>query len=160
MLREWKIILSIAVFLVAMPLEIPASEKEHGGHEESQHHRNRMELFFGNTHEHGEDGFTVGLSYGYLLQEFIGVGGTFEYATGHFDKWSVTVPLFMYPYGGLRFALAPGLEHREGENDFLFRVGVAYEFEIGRWSISPEFDVDFVDGEKAYVYGLSFGWGF
>jgi hypothetical protein len=160
MLREWKIILSIAVFLVAMPLDILASEKEHGGHEEYQQHRNRMELFLGNTHEHGEDGFTVGLSYGYLMQEFIGVGGTFEYAAGHFDKWSVTVPVFMYPYGGWRFALAPGLEHREGENDFLFRVGVAYEFEIGRSSIIPEFDVDFVDGEKAYVYGLSFGWGF
>jgi hypothetical protein len=60
----------------------------------------------------------------------------------------------------LRFVLAPGLEHRDDENEFLFRAGVAYEFEIGRWSIAPEFNVDFVDGEKAYVYGLSFGWGF
>ena len=46
------------------------------------------------------------------------------------------------------------------ENEFLFRTGVAYEFEIGRWSITPQFNVDFVDGEEAYVYGLSFGWGF
>lgn len=160
MLREWKIILVIAVFLVTIPLEIIASEKEHGGHEESQHHRNRMELFLGNTHEHGEDGFTVGLSYGYLLQEFIGVGGLLEYAGGHFDKWIVALPVFIHPYGGWRFALGPGLEHKEGENEFLIRAGVAYEFEIGRWLISPEFNVDFVDGEKSYVYGLSFGWGF
>jgi hypothetical protein len=37
---------------------------------------------------------------------------------------------------------------------------VAYEFEIGRWSITPEFNVDFVEGEEALVYGLSFGYGF
>ena len=160
MLREWKIILSVAVFLVTMPLEILASENEHGGHQESQHHRSRLELFLGNTHEHGEDGFTVGVVYEYRLQELVGIGGACEYAAGHFDKWDVALPVFLHPYRGLRFVLAPGLEHRDDENEFLFRAGVAYEFEIGRWSIAPEFNVDFVDGEKAYVYGLSFGWGF
>jgi hypothetical protein len=158
MLREWKIILSVAVFLVTMPLEIPASGNEHGDHEEF--HPHRLELSLGNTHEHGEDGFTVGLKYEYRLQELFGIGAFWEYAAGHFDKWNAALPIFIHPYRGLRFVLAPGLEHRDDENEFLFRTGVAYEFEIGRWSITPEFNVDFVDGEEAYVYGLSFGWGF
>jgi len=66
----------------------------------------------------------------------------------------------IHPYKGFRFTLAPGLEHREGEDEFLFRAGVGYEFEIGRWSILPEFNIDFVDGEEALVYGVSFGYGF
>jgi hypothetical protein len=53
------------------------------------------------------------------------------------------------------------LEHREGETEFLFRAGVAYEFELSeRWAVIPEVNVDFVDGEEAFVFGLSFGFGF
>jgi hypothetical protein len=37
---------------------------------------------------------------------------------------------------------------------------VAYEFEVGRWSLTPEFNIDFVDGEEAQVYGVSLGFGF
>ncbi len=59
-----------------------------------------------------------------------------------------------------RFILAPGFDYRQDRHDFLFRAGVGYEFEIDRWSISPEFNVDFVDGEQVLVYGLSFGYGF
>jgi hypothetical protein len=39
-------------------------------------------------------------------------------------------------------------------------MGVAYEFEIRRWSITPEFNVDIAEGETAMVFGMSFGWGF
>ncbi len=59
-----------------------------------------------------------------------------------------------------RFILAPGFDYRQDRHDFLFRAGVGYEFEIDRWSISPVFNVDFVDGEQVLVYGLSFGYGF
>jgi len=124
-----------------------------------------LEIFLGNTYEdpeHGdENGFTVGLVYERRFSELLGIGGFYEYAAGDFDKWSVGVPLFIHPYEGWRFALAPGLEHRHGEDEFLFRTGVAYEFELSeRWVMVPEFNVDFVDGEEAFAYGLSFGFGF
>jgi hypothetical protein len=38
----------------------------------------------------------------------------------------------------------------------MFRIGVGYEFEVvPRWAIVPEFNVDFVDGERELVYGVS-----
>jgi hypothetical protein len=70
------------------------------------------------------------------------------------------VPLFIHPYKDWIFILAPGFDYRQDRHDFLFRAGVAYEFEIDRWSISPLFNVDFVDGEQVLVYGVSFGYGF
>jgi hypothetical protein len=43
----------------------------------------------------------------------------------------------------------------------LLRLGVAYEFEIGRYAIAPEFDVDIVKFEEiVLVYGVAFGIGF
>ena len=89
------------------------------------------------------------------------MGGFYEYAAGDFDKWSIGFPLFIHPHAGWRFVLAPGLEHRHGDDEFLFRTGVAYEFELSeRWVMSPELNVDFVDGEEAFAFGLSFGFGF
>ena len=52
---------------------------------------------------------------------------------------------------------APGVEINEGEAEFLFRTGLAYEFEYNRWSITPEFNVDFTEGKTALVYGVNFG---
>ena len=55
------------------------------------------------------------------------------------------------------------VKNRDNDRDykFLFRVGAAYEFEIGeKWAITPEFNVDFVDNSEVYVYGLSFGYKF
>jgi hypothetical protein len=53
------------------------------------------------------------------------------------------------------------MEHRHGDNEFLFRIGAAYEFMLNeRWMLTPEIAVDFVDGEEAFVYGLVLGYGF
>jgi hypothetical protein len=37
---------------------------------------------------------------------------------------------------------------------------LGYEFETGRWTLTPGTFVDFVDGEETYVYGLCIGRGF
>ena len=70
---------------------------------------------------------------------------------------------FLHPYKGWRFLVAPGIDihDEDGDNNFLFRAGAAYELEIAEsWSITPEFNVDFVDGDEVLVYGLSFGYEF
>jgi hypothetical protein len=36
----------------------------------------------------------------------------------------------------------------------------AFGFEYGAWEISPQLDVDFVDGESTFVLGVTFGKGF
>ena len=129
------------------------------------HHQHVIEFFVGNTYEdahHGsENGFTVGVTYERRLSKLLGVGGAYEYAAGDFDKWSIGIPLFIHPYKGLRFQLAPGLEHKKSEDEFLLRIGAAYEFMLSeRWMLIPEIAVDFVDGDEAVVYGLAFGFGF
>jgi len=163
----WKVALVVAVQLMAVSHLALAADAGQEEHEEARHsyHRNMIELFLGDTYENGdhgaEHGFSVGIAYERRLSEFLGLGGFYKYAAGDFDKWSIGVPLFIHPYEGWRFALAPGLEHREGDDEFLFRTGVAYEFELSeRWVMVPEFNVDFVDGEEAFVFGLSFGCGF
>ena len=157
---RWSVILPLAVFLLMIPLEIPAGENEREDHEGAHLYMHRVELFLGNTHDEGEDGFSVGLAYERRLSELFGVGGIVEYTGGDFDMWLAGAPIFIHPFKGFRFLLAPGIEHKHGENEFLFRAGLAYEFEFDRWSITPEFNIDFVDGEEALVYGLSFGYGF
>ncbi len=166
MCAGWKFALVSILYLAVTAPQLFAAEQTHATHEDSAHHHlNMLEVFLGNTYEdseHGdENGFTIGLVYERRFSELLGIGGFYEYAAGDFDKWSIGVPLFIHPHEGWRFALAPGLEHRHGEDEFLFRTGVAYEFELSeRWVMIPELNVDFVDGEEAFVFGLSFGFGF
>jgi hypothetical protein len=147
-------------------LAVAPVEAENDGHSDSGHyHHDIFEVFLGGTYEdsdHGsENGFTIGLIYEHRFSELLGFGGFFEYAAGDFDKWSIGVPLFIHPHEGWRFVLAPGLEHRDSDDEFLFRTGVGYEFELSeQWVMIPEFNVDFVDGEESYAYGISFGVGF
>ena len=143
-----------------------AAEHDQAAHPDAEHHhKNVAEFFVGNTHEdthHGsENGFTVGLTYERRLSSLWGVGGVYEYAAGDFDKWSISVPLFIHPYKGWRFELAPGVEHKKSKDEFLLRIGAAYEFMLSdRWMLIPEIAVDVVDGDEAIVYGLAFGFGF
>jgi hypothetical protein len=153
-----RLIIAVAFCLIIVPTNFVSAESETGHHEEDRAHS--LELFLGNTHEDGEDGFSVGLVYEYRLDELFGIGGFLEHADGDFDKWIVGLPLYIHPYKGFRFLVAAGLENEDNENEFLFRTGVSYEFEFGSWAIAPEFNVDFVDGDEALVYGVSFAWKF
>ena len=160
---------SKAVLVLCLAVIAPqlfAAEQTHTTHQNpADHHLNMLEVFLGNTYEHSkhgdENGFTVGLTYERRFSEYLGFGGFYEYAAGDFDKWSIGAPLFIHPYGEWRLALAPGLEHRESKDRFLLHTGVAYEFELSeRWVMIPEFNVDLVNGEEAFVFGFSLGYRF
>jgi hypothetical protein len=141
----------------------PALSEEPGysHHEEGYENSNDVALFLGGSHHKNENGFSVGLDYEHRLNSILGVGGLVEYSAGDFDSWVVAAPLFVHPYGGFRLIFAPGFETKESKSNFLFRTGLAYQFEIGhKWSISPEYNVDFVHHETVHVYGVSFGFGF
>jgi hypothetical protein len=60
------------------------------------------------------------------------------------------------------FTFVPAVEFSDGDAIFVFRFGVAYEFELPKGvSISPVvyFDTE-RNEESALVYGLSFGFEF
>ena len=42
----------------------------------------------------------------------------------------------------------------------MLRIGVEYGFEAGQWEISPQLDLDFVDGDRIAVLGITFGFGY
>ena len=160
-LNFWKVLICFTLLMSTVAFGAAAAEKEGEKPDQEEASRHRVELFLGDTHDEGEDAFSVGLAYEYRLNKLIGLGLFWEVETEDFDQWSVGVPLFLHPYRGLRFQVAPGIEHKEGDKEFLVRLGVAYEFEMGgSWSLTPEFNVDFVDGEEAAVFGVSLGYGF
>lgn len=64
------------------------------------------------------------------------------------------------------FELFIGATLHDGESDASYgasyerRVGTAYEFKFTGWSLAPEVNVDFVDGEVKTILGVSVGWEF
>ena len=151
-------ILAIVFVALASTLSTLAHAEEH--HASEGEHKNHLSLFLGNTHEEGEDEFTIGLDYERRLDEFWGIGGLVDHAGGEFDTTVLAVPLFFHPHKRWRLLLAPGVEIHNGDSEFLIRAGVGYEFEVNEWTVSPEFSVDRVDNEYIQVFGLSIGRGF
>jgi hypothetical protein len=126
--------------------------------EEFLEYRHHIAVSLGNTHtEEDEDAFTVGVDYEYRLSSLIGVGVLGEYATGGLDTWVVGVPFALHPGAGWRLVAMPGMEIADDETAFLFRVGAGYEFEIERFTLMPEVNADFVDGETNLFFGASLG---
>ncbi len=133
-----------------------AEEPHHGDSEEWSHARNKLELFLGATHVESDDEFSVGLTYEYRINETFGLGGLVEYTDG-VGTWLWALPVFIHPVEPWRLVVAPGLELEGSEDEFLLRIGVAYEWEFGEWSVAPELNLDFVDSETNEVFGVSFG---
>ena len=143
-----------------MPFQALAAEEEHAEHKESHYHRHHVGLFLGNTREEGKDNFSAGLDYEYRFSQYIGIGLLIEYVGEDAREGVGLVPLFIHPYKGLRFIVAPGIKPKADETKFIWRLGIGYRFPIGNWTIAPEFNIDFTEGERGYVYGVSFGYGF
>lgn len=69
--------------------------------------------------------------------------------------------IFYPSYAGWVAWLAPGAELEEEENNFLFRVGLGYDVEIyPRWSLAPEINADFTNGNSKLAYGFTLSWDF
>ena len=164
--------------------ESHGAESDHATPEEHEFHRHHVSVFLGATTadvhaggEHGHEGTeghggegsegtnretegTVGLEYQHRFTRTWGLAVAFEYVGGGARNWMTGVGPVLYPVAGLELVAGPGLEYNDGESEFVFRVGLGYAFEVGRWSLTPAFNLDFVEGEHTYVYGLYVGKGF
>ncbi len=154
------LVLSVAVFVLTMPLQVMGAEEEHDEDKWSHYHRNHLGLMLGNTHEQGEDEFTIGLDYEYRFSQYVGIGVLLEYVGEDAREGVGMVPLFIHPYKGFRFLAAAGVKPKADETKFIWRLGIGYRFPIGNWTIAPEFNLDFTEGRTVEVYGVSFGYGF
>lgn len=145
------------MFIGALSTLAKAEELHHPSEGE---HKHRLSVFLGNTHEEGEDEFTIGIDYERRLNASWGIGGLIDHAGGKFDTTVLAVPVFFHLDRHWRLLVAPGVEIHSGDSEFLVRAGIGYEFEVYEWTVSPEFSVDRVDGEYIQVFGLSVGRGF
>jgi hypothetical protein len=148
----------LVVLAIALPYGASADEPD-------EFARHGLELFLGAGTKLADTGnttdFGVGIGYEFRFVRWIGVGVTGEYMTGVFRDGVLLFPVYAHPWRGLRFEIAPGVEFSDDPEEFAIRFGAAYEIELFRGlSISPEFNVDLVDGETTLVYGASLGWGF
>lgn len=139
--------------------------------EEEQHHEfphHHLAVFVGGGFErddsgHQENGRAIGVVYEVQFREKWGIGAAIEELSGDdfHRSWALAIPLSYHPNERWRFFAGPGLE--TGEKDkFLMRAGIGYEFSLSeRWTASPEFLVDFVEGgAKTYLLGVAIGYGF
>lgn len=152
------------VSLAVCPATLGAStereaEGEHG--ERYEFHPNLLAAFVGvAVDDRRDNGLALGIEYEKRFSETFGVGGVAEYTFGDFDVWVFAVP-FAYHMDRWKFYVAPGIEDSDHHgNEFLMRFGVEYGFEAGSWEVSPQLDVDIVDGDQVLVLGVAFGRGF
>jgi hypothetical protein len=146
---------SIKALLCLLLITPALAQAEEGG---EGFKRNGFELFAGATFNHGETNASFGLNYERRVTEKFGIGGLVEYTNGR--EWVYAVPFSWRITDPWKVMVAPGWEHEEGENTYLTRVGTSYEFEIGEMTLAPEINFDFVDGDTAFVAGVSLGWAF
>ena len=132
------------------------------GDAEAAERPNHIGLFLGATHKQSDDGFSIGIEYERDVSELIGLGVVVE-STPSLNERVIAAPAaFLHPIGALEVALAPGLQVEDGDTDFMFRIGVGWEFDVGQgFSLAPEVNFDFVSGnDNALVYGLALGYAF
>lgn len=135
-----------------------ARDAAHGGSHEYE--ENTVAMFIGVAKEGTRDnGLALGIEYEYRLNAGFGIGALAEHTFGDLDAWVLAVP-FAYHSGPWKFYVAPGIEDSDEGSESLLRIGGEYGFHRGDWEISPQLDVDFVDGHEIYVIGLTFGRGF
>jgi hypothetical protein len=149
-------------------LLLPAVGARAGDGDEHEFHRHHVGVFLGaasrpeNDHHHSDEhGFAGGIEYEYRFAKAAGVGVLAEAATGDLRDVVVVGLVFIHPWRGLQIAAGAGAEISSHDSEFVTRLGAAYEFEIGeRFTISPNFNADLVNGDPTYVYGITFGVGF
>ena len=127
-----------------------AAEEENG--------RQELAVFVGGVHNsENEDAFSVGLEYEYRLNEAWGIGGIVDYADLDPGETVAAVPLYFHITEAWKVFAAPGVSHTSDDDEFLVRLGTAYSFEFSRLSVSPALNIDLLDGEEVFVYGVNLG---
>jgi len=161
-----------------------AENVEHEGEHSSHHPRdfkNEVAVFVGGTDEHGHDTeLTWGIDYKRRIAERWAVGVLFDYAGGGLRNAVLAPMVAFWPgLGNLQLLAAAGVEFHQGRDGgghqksgegggtdkdatyFLLRLGVGYDIHLGEsFGLVPVVNLDFVNNEKVWVYGLAVTYGF
>lgn len=126
------------------------------------HGANHLSVLLANTHVRGDgDSATVGIDYEYRVSPLLGLGAVLEYAFGELSATTLLAVADIHLVQGLVAQVGPGFERRSGEDVFVARVGLLYEFEYRHFTLSPQLHWDYHAGESnAIVAGVAIGLAF
>ena len=143
----------IMVFLLMFAIQ---SKSQHHPQHNTPHadlhavHNHHFSVFGGltsNLHAEHTD-FSIGADYEFRLPSLnhkLGIGLLGDFVFAEYSEMILAVPAFVHPFGNFKFLLAPGI--------------VRAEEHMGKFSISPTFNLDIINGHTSLVYGFTFGRG-
>lgn len=161
--------LLLALLLLAAAAPASAEEAAEEGWREKP---NLVSLILAGTSDSDEDVFTLGLDYEHRIDAFAGLGAVVEYATQDIDAVTLLGVVDFHPWRGLGVQTGPGIEfvseeERDAEGtrktdkrEFVYRVGVFYEVELGELVLTPQVHYDYSTGKDALIYGAALGFHF
>lgn len=158
----------ISCMIVAACILFPSVvwSTEDTGHGKLPHHH--LALFAGGgieTESGASDraGFALGLVYEYRFHEKWGIGAAVD-ALGQntLRDTAIAFPVSFHLTDRWRLFTGPGVEFTDHGDEFLIRMGVGYEIPLtGKWTVSPEFAADFVEGgRRLFIGGVALGYEF
>ncbi len=155
-------VLSLFTLLLLANGPLHAEGEHEHGHEIGFHAPHHLSVLSADTHIRGiGDYTTLGIDYEYRVSNLLGVGFVLEHAFGELDATTAIAVADIHLDSGLILQLGPGYEHVEGENVFVTRLGMLYEFEFDGFTLSPQLHWDYHDGhENALVAGIALGFSF
>lgn len=157
---RFALLIVLCLVPVAYPHVLAAGETEEVGHKHSHHH---LEATFGAAYTDGKNGVFTGFEYEYRFGDLFGLGAFVDGTFDGFDLAAMGVVANFHPVGGWKVLAGFGVERKTGDDKDkqFFRVGGAYEFQVGNGTISPTVAYDFLENGKDVVYaGVAIGFEF
>ena len=163
MLRALYLIL--VVFSLSAGSLAAEESAEHSGHHAIPHHwvAGVAGYALERKREKDEETLAIGVEYGYRFSQKWGIGAVFETLGEDVVRDTALVaPVSFHPGAGWRLFAGPGVEFTDKHNDWMFRWGAGYEFELtDNWTLAPEFVYDVIEsGKRTYVLALALGYAF
>ena len=155
-----KITLLTAMILVcAGTLTAQDEEKTKPKHKEDHYHISTFAGF--TTNYKGKEGYKLGIEYEWRIEDWIGLGGTFDFTGNDFNIFAFSVGTSFYPF---KFPLIPAVgvglkNYNKSKWKPFFRTVLLYDFHIGNFSIGPMVMYDLFPEEKDIMsYGVTIGY--
>ncbi len=120
---------------------------------------NRFNFAAGVKVRDGDAAISLAGTWEYRINDWLGVGALADYAASPFETLLVAPAAWMRPTDRLTLLMAPGWEFESSEGtEEAVRLGVSYDFPLGRMSLTPLAYWDLVENRSGAVsIGIAIG---
>jgi hypothetical protein len=162
--------LALGLSIVLLPASLAAQTEPEQPEEKEP--PNEVALFIGGTTstERDETSFTLGGDYLRRVGERWSLGAFAEAVFADPTTWILGPQIRLHVKKGFWLAFEPALElaveeseeahEAEREARAIFRIGTGYDFELGKFSVSPNLSVDLSKEKPSWLWGINIGRAF